>query len=101
MALLEPIKNKEGRTTGYKAFCPGCGFSHSVYTALPNPAKMKHGFNGSMNEPTFEPSVMVRWTYGPNKVEKRCHSYIVNGTWQFLNDCTHSLKGRTVKMKEV
>lgn len=30
-----------------------------------------------------------------------CHSFIVNGQWQFLGDCAHALAGQTVPMVPV
>lgn len=32
---------------------------------------------------------------------KICHSFIKDGMIQFLGDCTHELKGKTVKLPEV
>jgi hypothetical protein len=32
--------------------------------------------------------------------ESRCHSFIANGEWQFLNDCYHKPKGQVVVMQE-
>jgi hypothetical protein len=28
-----------------------------------------------------------------------CHSFVVEGTWQFLTDCTHRLAGVTVPLE--
>lgn len=66
--------------------CPGCKFLHSF------DARWK--FNNNFKKPTFTPSLLVQ--YGKNKV---CHSFITDGNIQFLSDCTHSLKDKTVALK--
>lgn len=30
-----------------------------------------------------------------------CHSFVTNGKIQFLNDCTHDLKGQTIELPEL
>ena len=78
-----------------------------------------------MQCPTFHPSVLVVQTRmteeGERQYEKwrqegcgylpegfkfdsqevRCHSFVRNGSIEFLDDCTHALKGRTVPMEEL
>lgn len=73
----------------YHYMCPGCGYTHAV-----NPKV--HQFNGSMDKPTFSPSLLQNWTPG-----KTCHSYIRDGKIQFLMDCHHALKGETVELPEI
>lgn len=77
--------------------CPGCGFDHPFHVL---PAKTPKGdswtWNGSMDSPTFQPSLLVNKDYP----EQRCHSFVLNGMIQFLNDCHHTLKGQTVPIPE-
>lgn len=53
-------------------------------------------WNGSTEAPTLRPSVKttshMRWT---------CHSWINEGSAQFLSDSTHELSGATVPLLEV
>lgn len=80
--------------------CPGCSRAHGV----------QHGsdigpnwtWNGSLERPTFTPSVLVTYdgadagqASAPPSV---CHSYVTDGRIQFLNDCTHVLVGQTVDL---
>jgi hypothetical protein len=53
-------------------------------------------FNGDRAAPTFKPSMLVR--YGRD-LKRVCHSFVTAGEIQFLNDCTHELKGQTVKLE--
>ena len=98
--------------------CPGCNEKHQVYVAGEQPV---WGWNGSMGAPTFTPSILIRsgchvpyrtsdkcWcTYNAEHPDAPapftcfvCHSFVVNGSIQFLTDCTHSLAGRTVTLPE-
>lgn len=82
---------------GYWAYCPGCRFRHFINVA--DNKKPRWSFSGSLDCPTFSPSLLVRYPYA---LEQRvCHSFIVNGQWQFLADCTHALAGQTVDMVDV
>jgi len=57
-------------------------------------------FNGDMKKPTFTPSLMVSygWTVDGVRQQRQCHSRLIDGEWQFLNDCTHKLAGQTVPL---
>lgn len=74
--------------SGYNAYCPGCKYYH--------PFDSRWTFNGDFDKPTFTPSMLVNAQFP----ESRCHSFIANGEWQFLNDCYHKPKGQVVVMQE-
>lgn len=76
----------EGDRLGF--WCPGCEEIHIVTPAWT--------FNGNYTRPTFSPSVLV--TYDGADKQTRCHSFIHNGSIEFLNDCTHKLAGQTVAL---
>ena len=93
--------------------CPGCGCSHNI-----DHGPGGWGWNGSVERPTFHPSLLVRqghhipnsppgcWcTYNAAHPDEPapfkcgvCHSFIVDGKIQFLGDCTHALAGQTVPL---
>ncbi len=75
--------------------CPGCGYSHGVTVKGSVRQGPEWGWNGSMDKPTFTPSLNVNGGYG-----RRCHSFVKDGKIQFLGDCDHSLKGQTVEIPE-
>ncbi|WP_420485245.1 DUF6527 family protein [Iningainema tapete] len=99
MSKLLPIY-ENSRIVGFFFDCPGCKMGHAVHA---RPYKNKIGaswtFNGSLDKPTFRPSILA-------KVERSdvqamvCHSFVTDGRIRFLQDCTHSLVGRTVDLPE-
>ena len=52
-------------------------------------------WNGSTAAPTLRPSVLTEGH------EFRCHSWINDGKAQFLDDCSHDLRGQTVSLYPV
>lgn len=84
--------------------CPGCNGVHGVSVGGTN----TWGWNGSVDRPTFTPSVLVTYPANQNaseefkewRTERRCHSFVTDGCIQFLGDCTHGLAGQTVDLPE-
>lgn len=88
--------NDHGRMyTQHYYWCPGCDSLHAVAI---NPGKNSNGagwtFTGSLEKPTYQPSELTTWTYGPENVPHRCHTFITDGVIDFLSDCTHELRGK-------
>lgn len=78
---------------GLMFYCPGCSSAHTVTI---------NGvgtwiFNNDYNVPTINPSVLTRG--GTEDII--CHLFLKNGMLEFLNDCTHDLKGQTVPLPEL
>ena len=76
--------------------CPGCGHDHWFNDAENDHNRPVWKWNGDVDKPTVTPSVLVN-NHTP---EQRCHLFIKEGRIQFLNDCHHTLRGRTVDMEE-
>jgi Family of unknown function (DUF6527) len=55
-------------------------------------------WNGDTEKPTLRPSVL---TQGGRGGKVRCHTWVTDGQAQFLDDCSHELRGQTVDMLEV
>lgn len=74
--------------TFYIFWCPGCNTHHYVtdsWTII-----------GALTDsPTVRPSIRVR---GPKPL---CHMFITDGNIQYLSDCGHELKGKTIEMENV
>jgi hypothetical protein len=79
----------------YEFYCPGCCQSHFFWTK----GNVAWGFNGDVNKPTVSPSIKVEY----NGADKNtiCHSFIRNGFIEYLNDCTHSLAGKTIELEDL
>lgn len=54
-------------------------------------------WNGSLSRPTLRPSVLTT----RQRESFRCHSFIKDGTAQFLDDTTHDLRGKVVPLLDV
>lgn len=118
-ALGSKMRTIEGGLVAF--WCPGCDEAHQV---RPRPAPSPSwAFNGNGDRPTLSPSVLVTcghyashhkpgdecWcTYNaahPDEPGKRfecsrCHSFVTDGNIQFLDDCSHALKGQTVPLPD-
>ncbi len=92
MPKLMLTNAKEGQV-GHMFYCPGCKHHH-VYDVP------RWSFNGNMDKPTFTPSLLV---YIPTRNGNKtlCHLFVTDGKIQFLGDCEHELRGKTVDMEEV
>lgn len=75
-------------------WCEGCKTHHRIVTP-------RWGFNGDVERPTFTPSVLVTYEEGEKFTPKRCHSFVTDGRIQYLDDCTHELKGQTVDLSPI
>lgn len=74
--------------------CPGCGHDHCFKVG--GPPDQNWGWNGSMNNPTFTPSLLVN----RDMPQHRCHSYVTAGKIIFLADCWHGLRGKTMVLPD-
>lgn len=119
-ALSRILRDAESGIPGTKMlmfWCPGCECTHGVLVRTgEGPCDVVWGWNGSVDAPTFAPSVLVRWfktsELGERQIRERslqlgqradgsdvvCHSFVVAGQIQFLADCTHALAGQTVPL---
>lgn len=101
-------KTSDGRVI---FFCPGCNEHHGPIVD----GSRGWTWNGSLDSPTFSPSILVRGTVritdeeharimAGEKVDPKplvCHSFVTDGRIKFLSDCTHSLAGQTVDLPEM
>ncbi|MCZ7909404.1 DUF6527 family protein [Agrobacterium leguminum] len=111
MAALSS-KLRSAQDGGILFWCPGCDGAHQV--GVGEGAGPRWEYNGNPDAPTFTPSILVRGTrplsdeeietvmtgqsFSP--VPTVCHSFVTDGQIHFLNDCTHSLAGRTVDIPD-
>ena len=100
-ALVSEVRNQAGELIGYAARCPACSADPDAGSAHVFHSKMATGtpgwaFNGNMERPTFSPSMLARWTNGLTGREVVCHSFLRDGKWEYLSDCTHAMAGQTV-----
>lgn len=81
----------------YGHWCPGCDKPHFFnISAQDHPQGKKWDFNGDVVKPTFSPDMRVDDERG-NVV---CRYYLTDGRLQFMGDCTHVYRNRTVPLPE-
>jgi len=93
MSALSPIlRSMAGGRVAF--WCPGCDSCH----AIPVEGPKAWGYNGNPSAPTISPSILVTWEEGEAREKRVCHSFVRDGSIQFLGDCTHALAGQTVPL---
>lgn len=93
-------------------WCPGCALAKSdierstgsglhglPIRGTPGAGETSWNWNGDLELVTLDPSILTRYPYGDSELV--CHSYVRNGQWQFLTDCSHALAGQTVDMVDL
>lgn len=83
-----------GQPAGFLVWCPACDDSHYFKDWT---------FNGDHEAPTFSPSMLVRYSVGDPSDQasgRVCHSYLTEGVWNYLDDCTHTMRGKKVPAPE-
>ncbi|MDR6767741.1 hypothetical protein J2W88_003022 [Acidovorax delafieldii] len=55
-------------------------------------------WNGSIDAPTLRPSVLTTAPPGGREGGFQCHTWITDGQAQYLDDCSHALRGQTVPL---
>lgn len=58
-------------------------------------------WNGDTENPTLKPSILTQFNWGEDRILYRCHSFVNDGSIQFLSDCSHELVGQTCNLLEV
>ena len=85
--------------------CPGCECGHMIRISGAHPC---WEWNGNLENPTVSPSIRVTYPANPKaleefkewRFERTCHMFVKEGKIQFLDDCTHLLKGQTVEVPD-
>lgn len=100
-ALLRTV-NDHGETYDALLFvCPGCvegggsGF-HMLPVNSPHHSP-SWTWNGDLEAVTLSPSILTRG--GPDG-SAVCHSFLTDGVFNFLTDCTHSMAGQRVPLPD-
>jgi hypothetical protein len=94
--ILNRITDESGDHVEWAFWCPGCKTNHSYCVQRKNPKDVGPvwQWNGSVDKPTFSPSLLV-WGSRP---DMRCHLFVRDGMIQYCGDSVHALKGQTIPM---
>lgn len=102
MKSMTRLVNNHGILYECLAFvCPGCidMYGGSGLHMLPVNTTMKSpswDWDGNLILPTLSPSILTG-----KGTPKICHSFLKEGEFQFLDDCTHSLVGKHIMMPDL
>ncbi len=82
VVVIDEWENRLG-VEGKRAhlFCPGCLEEHVIEI---DPKHNAWEWNGDLDFPSFNPSILYY---------NQCHSFLINGVWEFLSDSDHFLAG--------
>lgn len=109
VALLRRVSDNGDEYDAIVLWCPGCeridpvdderhGGLHMLPVSGDATKRPVWGWNLDLVNVTLTPSILTKHGEGDEFV---CHSYLTNGQWRFLSDCTHPLKDQTVPMVEL
>lgn len=92
-AVCRSITTPDDKHHGWVIFCPGCRMAHVF--------DKRWEFNGDQVKPTFTGSYLQHRSpsWPADGSHPRCHSFVKDGTIQFLSDCDHELAGKTLDLK--
>lgn len=80
--------------------CPGCALHggsglHSLPVNSPNHPP-SWDWNGDQEKPSLSPSILTRTGEG-----QVCHSFLRDGVFEYLSDCTHHLAAAKIEMPDL
>lgn len=90
-------------------WCPGCEYEDEgrkvggLHMLPISGDASKHpvwGWNKDLKKVTLSPSILTHHSRGEG-AEFRCHSFLVDGQWKFLSECSHKLANQTVPMVQL
>jgi hypothetical protein len=97
LVVVRQVRSQDGQHLGGHAlvWCPACDKLHALGVRGDDGSRAptEWEWNGDLERPTFSPSLLT-WTGDRDNPDTRCHSYIRNGMWDYLADCTHALAGQ-------
>lgn len=100
VALLRSTVDANDKPLGKRLWiwCPGCEEWGSGLHALPVEGieTPQWVWDGNLEKPSLSPSILTKMGYGDPPEQRVCHSFLTNGVWDFLGDCTHKLVGQKV-----
>lgn len=106
VALIRGVQDGDDHYKGLFLWCPGCEYPDREYgnvgglhllpvSGIANKRAIWH-WNKDLVNVSLEPSILTKFNRGG--VPFVCHSFLRNGMWEFLGDCTHPLANKTVPM---
>jgi hypothetical protein len=89
---IHEVRTPDGTHYSWAFRCPACGWPHQCDN--------RWKFNGNMEKPTFDGSVLVTGYEKEVTNVTRCHSFVKDGRIQYCGDCTHAMANQTVDLPD-
>lgn len=84
---------------GYAHWCPGCRIAHHFNVG--GASGPQWTFDGNVELPTFAPSMRSFQPAMAGRPEVTlCHYFLRAGVIEYLGDCAHALKGKSVTLPD-
>jgi hypothetical protein len=96
---LRNVTDGDIRYTALMFVCPGCeklGGSGLHMLPVNSPqTSPSWGWNENLEKPTLTPSILTKYD------DRVCHSFLTDGVFEFLSDCSHELAGQKVEIPDL
>lgn len=95
---LRDINDHGKRYQSLVFVCPACvefGYEGVHMVPVNTDLVQSWEFDGNLEKPTLSPSLLTKYREGV------CHSFLKNGQFQYLADCTHSMALLTVDIPDL
>ena len=107
-SVVRQVDDHGNHYTALMFCCPGCAENvggdgiHMLSVNSPNKPPSWE-WNGNLEHPTLSPSILTHnRPYDSKGVPQGiCHSFLKDGVFEYLSDCTHSMAGQEVPMTEL
>jgi Family of unknown function (DUF6527) len=100
--LLRIVNDKGLSYQALMFVCPGClemnPEASGIHLLAVNTTEKTPSweYSGDVNFPTLQPSILTN-----NGLGEVCHSFLIDGVFQFLGDCTHSFANQNVPIPDL
>lgn len=104
VAMVRHVRDGERQYDALMFCCPGCKGDDGEGSGLHIlPIRGKGNteghpswtWDGNLEAPTVEPSILTKWGLEGSII---CHSYLRNGVFEYLGDCTHKYANQKVAL---
>jgi oligoribonuclease NrnB/cAMP/cGMP phosphodiesterase (DHH superfamily) len=82
---------RSGGKVTYSLWCPACDDLVCINDTWQ--------WNGDPERPTFTPSLLTRFVMRDE--QRVCHSFVTDGVWRYLGDCTHDKAGQSMPVVDL
>ena len=92
------VKHESPGILAYSHWCEGCNHCHTFYIQCNGHTWT---FDGNVNDPTFNPSMLEFYTREDNTRKTLCHYFLHSGVMKYCGDSPHALSGQEVPLKNI